>query len=587
MSIKKIHDHDYIVEKNINLVREYNNGPYIAEIVNHLDDIKMGRLEVVILRNTGASVDQADKVAIAVDYAPMFFGYTPYAATDSNNRDWSSSQSSYGMWFIPPDVGTKVLVFFVEGNKNNGFWIACVPEPNANHMVPGISASKHAELTPQEKTKLGTDVVPVMELNRRLKGTRIDDPDRVKRPMHPFTLRLAEQGLLKDPIRGVSTSTARRSTPSSVFGVSTPGPPKVKGKKYFMGPESQKFQVYVEREGGTQFVMDDGYIGKDQKSGKEGILDELVRIRTRTGHQILLHNSSDLIYIANSRGTAWIEMTSNGKIDIFAADSVSIHSEEDFNFRADRDINLEAGNNINIVATRGSLHMEAGGLLEGYAGLDCNWTAKSHFNVSVLGRIRMTTLVNPINPLNSGIDLFSTTGDFNLYATKGLKMQTIASIDMKAALSLSAIVGASTSIRTGGEFNVQTAGANYISAGGSNVITSLGAHIERASIIDMNGPSPAPQSSSAETNLAAALNALAIVPEGATSVSVLDTYVLPYREADKNATQEQQKGWENNNYYRQPDIRSIMKRVPTHEPWDHHESLDPAQFTPEKTDRGG
>jgi hypothetical protein len=586
--MSRINDHDYKIEKEMNRSGEFGSGPYIAQVVNHLDTQRMGRLEVVLLRGTSAGVEQADKVAFPVDYAPMFFGYTPYSAMDANNRDWSSSQSSYGMWFVPPDVGTKVMVFFIEGNKNNGYWTACIPEPNTNHMVPGIAASKSAELTPQEQVKLGTDFVPVTEMNRRLKNQRTDDPDKVKRPMHRFTLRLAEQGLLKDPIRGVTTSSARRSVPSSVYGISTPGPPRVNGKKYSVGPNNNKFMVYAEREGGTQFVMDDGYIARDEASGKEGIMDELVRIRTRTGHQILMHNSSDLIYIANSKGTAWIELTSNGKIDIFAADSVSIHTEEDFNFRADRDINLEAGNNINISATRGSLHMEAGGLIEGYAGLDCNWTAKSHFNVSVLGRIRLTTLANPLNPLNSGIDLYSTTGNFNLYATKEIKIQTPLEIDVKAGLSLSAIVGASTTIKTGGEFNIETAGANYIKAGGANVLECLGVHFERASLIDMNGLSPAPISASAATDLAFALDALSLLPEAATSVSFLDTYVLPYREADKNAVgANQQKGWENNNYYRQPDITSIMRRVPTHEPWDHHENIDPSQFTPDKTDRGG
>ncbi len=583
----RLHDRDYNYDKEISRNAEYNNGPYIAQVVNHLDTQRMGRLNVVILRNTSAGVSQADTVAIPVDYAPMFFGYTPYEAMDPNNREWSSSQNSYGMWFVPPDVGTKVLVFFIEGNRNNGYWTACIPEPSVNHMVPGIAASKSVELTPQEKSKLGTDYVPVTEMNRRIKGQRTDDPDKVKRPMHRFTLRLAEQGLLKDPIRGVTTSSARRNSINSVYGISTPGPPRVNGKKYFVGSDNKKFQVYAEREGGTQFVMDDGYIALDEKTKKEGIIDELVRIRTRTGHQILLHNSSDLIYIANSRGTAWIELTSNGKIDIFAADSVSIHSEEDFNFRADRDINLEAGNNVNIVATRGSLHMEAGGLLEGYAGLDCNWTAKSHFNVSVLGRIRLTTLANPLNPLNSGIDLYSTTGNFNLYATKEIKMQTPLGVDIKAGLNLNSIVGGATTFKTAGEFTVQTAGANYITAGGANIFTAGGVHFERATLIDMNGPSPAPQPVSSVTNLELALDALSILPEGATSVSVLDTYILPYREADKNATEEQQKGWENNNYYRQPDITSIMKRVPTHEPWDHHENINPDEFTPEKTDRGG
>jgi hypothetical protein len=73
-----------------------------------------------------------------------------------------------------------------------------------------------------------------------------------------------------------------------------------------------------------------------------------VRIRTRTGHQILLHNSEDLIYIGNAKGTTWIELTSNGKIDIYAKDSISVHTENDLNFTADRDINFNANGDINL-----------------------------------------------------------------------------------------------------------------------------------------------------------------------------------------------------------------------------------------------
>ena len=80
--------------------------------------------------------------------------------------------------------------------------------------------------------------------------------------------------------------------------------------------------------------------------------NELVRLRTRTGHPNILHNSEDLIYIANARGTSWIEMTSNGKIDIYGADSISVHPEQDLNFTADRDINPIAGQDVNVVANK-------------------------------------------------------------------------------------------------------------------------------------------------------------------------------------------------------------------------------------------
>ncbi len=575
--------------------KTYNSGPYIARVVGVADESRMGTLECVVLRRNQEGQEIADSVRIYPKYAPHFFGYTAYEATDGNVRNASASQVSYGMWFVPPDIGTKVIVIFIEGDLERCFWIGCVPEPGINHMVPGLAASPYAELSPQEKTKLGfttdTAVVPVVEINKRIKGSNNSSPDVVKKSMHPFALRLATQGLLKDPIRGVTTSGARRSASSNVYGISTPGPVKVGGKKYNFGTENKPRMEYVEREGGTQFVMDDGFIGKDEKTKKEGILDELVRLRTRTGHQILLHNSSDLIYICNSRGTAWLEFTSDGKIDIYAADSVSIHSENDFNFRADRDINLEAGSNVNIVAAQGSMHFEASGLIEGFAGLDCNWTAANHFNASALGRVRLTSTGASPNPTSagvfSGIDLYSVLGDINMYATTSIRQQSLGYVSVKSGKGMSIISGLSTTIDTIGTTTIRSGKSNYMTSALSNVFFTAGTHYERASLIDMNGPSPYPEDTSAATNLSIALDALSILPEAATSVVTLDRFSLPGRTADKNATAEQQKGWENNNFYAATKISSIMRRVPTHEPWDDHENVNPTAYKPEKTGRDG
>ena len=101
-------------------------------------------------------------------------------------------------------------------------------------------------------------------------------------------------------------------------------------------------------------------VGNKETDGQPDILhNELLRIRTRTGHQILLHNSEDLIYIGNAKGTSWIELSSNGKIDIYAEDSVSVHTKQDLNFYAERDINLQAGRNFNIKAA-GEIQVESG-----------------------------------------------------------------------------------------------------------------------------------------------------------------------------------------------------------------------------------
>jgi hypothetical protein len=117
--------------------------------------------------------------------------------------------------------------------------------------------------------------------------------------------------------------------------------------------------------------------------------NELVRIRTRTGHQILLHNSEDLIYIGNAKGTTWIELTSNGKIDIYAKDSVSVHSQNDINFTADRDINMTATGNINFNST----------------GLT-NLSSTGNFNINSAGTANVTS--TGATNINSGAGVLVT-----------------------------------------------------------------------------------------------------------------------------------------------------------------------------------
>ena len=341
-------------------------GPFLARVISHLDPTYMGTLEVEILRPGGGSNGTGS--IHAVSYMSPFYGVTSIAHNSKTN-DYNGTQKSYGWWAIPPDVGSTVVIIFIDGNPKYGYWIGCVPDENMNFMVPGLAASSQVVDETQR--------MPVAEYNKKAiesESVVVIDPEKVKKPKHPLADALDNQGLLEDDIRGLTTSSARRDTPSMVFGISTPGPLDKQsgsqrgniGKKEWEIPNAP-----VSRLGGTTLVMDDGddkFIRKTPAN--EGPPDyealeqlpagsaptgdvtiphnELFRIRTRTGHQILLHNSEDLIYIGNAKGTAWIELTSDGKIDIYAEDSVSLHTKQDLNFYADRDINFEAGRNFNL-----------------------------------------------------------------------------------------------------------------------------------------------------------------------------------------------------------------------------------------------
>jgi predicted chitinase len=499
-------------------------GPFLAIITNHLDPTYMGALEVALLKKTGSDLQETAETHI-VNYLSPFAGNTAIRYEGSDSSNFNDVQKSYGFWAVPPDIGSTVMVIFLDGDPNQGYWFGCVLDRYQNYMTPGIASSQNVEITPDQERKYGTKNLPVGEFHKRSRSADSPNVNQYNKPIHPFADRLLANGLLLDTVRGVTSSSARREIPSMVFGMSTPGPLDPNGKKVAL-PNTPGVQTPVSRLGGSTFVMDDG----DEKGE-----NELVRIRTRTGHQILMHNSQDLIYIANSAGTAWIELTSNGKIDIYAQDSVSIHSEEDFNFRADRDINFEAGRNMNI---------SAGG------GIEINCIDRFYLICDSEGKIQI-----------GGSTQWTTGADFKFKAGANANMIAGTDIKYQAGSNISLTAGTDFKSSAGGNIS-QTAGADWKVTGATTNIKS-GHHIETAGTIDMNGPA------AAVADPADAADA-AVIPDK------LEKYSLPNRDKAN--------GWEDGKFYKASNIDSIMMRVPTHEPWDHHENINGEKFLPANTD---
>lgn len=360
--------------------REMPPGPFLAKVISHLDPKRSGALQVQLLTNTtsGQDADNEAGQLYTVDYCMPFYGVNDVSSNRKNDT-YYSTQQSYGFWAVPPDPGTKVLVIFAEGQSNQGYWIGCVQDAYMNYMVPsGTPTTKsdkvvQANLTDEFKNR----PLPTGEYNKAIHGDQGNDPEQFLKPHNPMMLEvLSRQGLIDDIARGLTSSTARREIPSMVFGMNTPGPlDKRDGSpKGRYGPSGEQIEYFRSRLGGSSFVMDDGdptvlragfakSVGAtyyDINAVPENVsqanqtlpYNEHIRLRTRTGHQILLHNTEDLIYIANAQGSAWIELTANGKIDVYADDSISLRTANDVNVHADRDINMKAMRDVNITAGR-------------------------------------------------------------------------------------------------------------------------------------------------------------------------------------------------------------------------------------------
>jgi lysozyme len=224
---------------------------------------------------------------------------------------------------VPPDINTQVLVMFINGDPARGIWIGAMYNQFMNNMVPGMASSDNTYQYPGRQ-------VPAAEYNKWDKS--VVSPDNAKMPFESTKfMGVGNQGLINDQARGVTSASARRESPSNVFGILTPGP-IIEG--------TDKNASGIRRKGGSSFIMDDG-------PGTEN-----VTLTTKSGAQIKLDETNGFVYLINRDGTAWVQMDQQGNIEIFGATNISMRAQKDVNIRADRNINIEAGQNIFMKAAK-------------------------------------------------------------------------------------------------------------------------------------------------------------------------------------------------------------------------------------------
>ena len=328
-------------------------GPYVGVVKYTNDPTRQGKLGVNIpeltLTNNPSPAD-----CIWCNYLSPFYGAKSVEATSkSDPNDYKSTQHSYGFWAVPPDIDTEVLVIFAKGeaNRKNAFWIGCVQQALTNQQLPGYGSSTETirknenareAYGIQRKTNYGTDFLPVGEKNRRIieAAQTADFAESIKYPVNDILAdQLLSEGLIQDNVRGTTSSSARRETPSQVFGLSTPGRVREDSRTLNIGVNADT--IRPDRNPGHSFVMDDGDVdGANQQ----------VRLRTASGHQLLMNDTEGVVYIANGSGKAFIEMDKDGTISVYSDGGINLRSSRDFNLHSETNINFHAKGTINFTS---------------------------------------------------------------------------------------------------------------------------------------------------------------------------------------------------------------------------------------------
>jgi hypothetical protein len=578
-------------------------GPFLAKVVSHLDPSYMGSLEVQLLHESGNDEDREGQLR-TVKYMSPFYGSTSAAYLSEDPDTHDSTQKAYGMWFVPPDVGTLVVCIFIGGDTRKGYWFGCVQDEDMNFSIPGFASSQYS-VSGSRKTDKEKARAPLSEYNKIIHPEVQSDTTKKLKPEHPQAVALEKQGLLKDDIRGITTSSARREVPSMVFGISTPGPVDKTGKQGKVGKHEHKIpNAYVSRLGGSSFVMDDGddkflrkkkahegppeyaAVEQGETGGIKDILhNELIRFRTRTGHQILMHNSEDLIYISNSRGTAWVELTSDGKVEIYAEDSISLRTKQDFNFYADRDINMEAGRNFNT-KVKGEKHTHVIGdqilIVDGNQKIqikkDVDKTYEKNYKHHVKLQVDKLYEKDFLHTVyNSVIENFATQSGI-VKTTNGGNTDVIINGNIRITHNgtLDHTVTGDRKVTTNGTLHVNTAGSNKITAGANNEYKSGAEDLTSSGTIKVNAPIYAPNIISGSGSASSAATAAAASSGPNAAEAGLPQRLKLHTIVDLTKNDE----WKS-----LISTESIVRRMPTPEPYPLHENLDPLRFKPDKLDR--
>jgi len=361
--------------------------PVFGIVKDNIDPVRCGRLRVYIDDMSGQDPEDANSW-VTVNYMTPFYGVTQGDAPKTGYGTYLNNPSSYGMWNSPPDVGTTVICIFINGDTNYGYWIGCVPKPEALYMVPAIGAAETVVTNEGEANSYGgATKLPVANINAN--NEEINNSSEFynqPKPVHSYLAGvLNQQGLIRDPIRGAIGTSAQRESPSRVgWGVNTPGRPIYDGGYTdenvadSIASSTDSSLKVVSRRVGHSIVMDDGdLIGRDQ----------LIRLRTSLGHQILMSDDGQTLFIIHANGQSYIELGKEGTIDMYSTNSVNIRTQGDLNLHADNNININAKKDLNLYGE--NIKLQSDKKTEVKVGTDYATQVQNNHTVKVDGRMTL------------------------------------------------------------------------------------------------------------------------------------------------------------------------------------------------------
>ncbi len=272
-----------------------------------------------------------DLPSTPIELIPWAQFSTPFAGSVDNEKFSRGPESThkttggvaYGMWMIPK-IGAEVLVTCINNNPMLRVCIGCLHSASYVNTLPhgrnvdGVISS--ATEQPIEPYNTNTS---------KAFGSKTDS--------YEWATRAADRSVSKVKQGSVNAGQTVASKPDSES----------------QGYQPSRIAPDIKYSNSTQTSLDPQIYSWTTPGFHSFTMDDSadncrMRFRTSTGHQIILDDTNERIYISTAEGESWVELDQDGSVDIFASQKVSIHSSSDINLTSDKTVRIFGNSGIHL-----------------------------------------------------------------------------------------------------------------------------------------------------------------------------------------------------------------------------------------------
>lgn len=320
-----------------------------GSVVDTNDPQQMGRVKIWVPGLDG-DMYNIDDLPWATYMSPFVGQTRDYPAGPESSK--TSGFVSYGFWAVPK-AGALVVVGFLYNDPNRRVYLGSYFRDHGNRSLPtGRNRSDLAQ-TPVSDT---FEAIEPQTTNLKAQfNNKLTAPEA--RTRGAYERAVAQDKTDKDGAEGYQRGL--------VDSVDDRGNPIYESQSYVLTTP-----------GRHSIIMQD-----NPETGR-------VRIKTAAGHQIILDDANERIYVSTAKGASWIEMDQDGRIHVYGADSFSLSTGGDLNMTAAGNINMSAGGAVNV-QSGGAMRLAACGAMN-ISGAGVNLDSSAGFNILAAGDLLQT-----------------------------------------------------------------------------------------------------------------------------------------------------------------------------------------------------